>query len=641
MQMAEAVDILLVDDRDDNLLVLEAILSSPQYRLVRARSGPEALRKIDEREFALILLDVQMPGMDGFETARRIRTGSRGADTPIIFVTAIGKDEEHAHRGYEMGAVDYIYKPLDVQVLRSKVAAFADLYRRTRRLREQEATSKKLYQLSETRFRAFFGQSSLPMGIFSLSGTCVEINVALQSLLGLSGGESAAYNLLGDPRFAGTPFLESVRRGFAGQASEVPAFVVRPSLSSPSHRLWIGAYIYPVKDDLGEVREVALIFKDVTAAVFARQQIEQSEERFRTLAESLPQMVWTASPDGSCVYFNSRWSEYLGASRAIGCDWLEAIHPDDSGNVTERFARSLRTGEPYELQYRLQRKDGKYRWFLARGLPIRDETGDIQRWIGTATDITEQMETQDKLKKAIQARDEFLSIASHELRTPVTSMVLNAQMLRRQLRKPGTPQPSPEQLMRVVEQAERSLDRLRRLIEEMLDLSRINLGSFKLKFAANDLVAVVADALEGLEPLLTTAGCTVTLEAPQRVTAVCDRYRIEQAFSNLVTNSLRYAPGKPIRVFVGTEGAAAVIRVTDEGIGIAPGDQNRIFERFERAVSANEVSGLGLGLYLSREILRAHGGSISLQSTPSQGSTFTLHWPADGHGVAAEPRAAG
>ncbi|NUP14271.1 MAG: response regulator, partial [Polyangiaceae bacterium] len=232
------------------------------------------------------------------------------------------------------------------------------------------------------------------------------------------------------------------------------------------------------------------------------------------------------------------------------------------------------------------------------------------------------------LVHAIRARDDFLSIASHELRTPLTSLKMQVQLRERALATGKLSAFAPEALARMVSSDARQVDRLTRLVDDMLDVSRISSGRFTVTTGeAYDLVASVRDLIERTAPALEAAGCEVSFDAPAPVIGCWDRSRIEQVVLNLLTNAMKYGRGKPIRCAVGLQANQAMISIEDRGIGIAAGDEERIFGLFERAVSANEVSGLGLGLYISRRIVEAHGGTIGVRSELGKGSTFTVSLP--------------
>ncbi len=282
--MTEKANILLVDDREDNLVALEAILEPLGQNLIRANSGEEALRRLLVHDVAVILLDVQMPELDGFETAALIKQRAKTRAVPIIFVTAISKDEQHVFRGYSTGAVDYIFKPFNPDILRSKVAAFVELYQRGRELQQQA--------------------------------------------------------------------------------------------------------------ELLREREL----------VAARR---ESEQRYRALADAMPQIVWTAGPDGKATYYNRRWFEYTGLEPGPveGSEWIEFIHPDDLKRTVEHRRETLASGEAFEIEYRIREAGGGYRWHLGRAVPLRRATGEIDFWVGKATDIDAQKRNEHAQDFLLRADD--------------------------------------------------------------------------------------------------------------------------------------------------------------------------------------------------------------------------------------------
>jgi signal transduction histidine kinase len=233
----------------------------------------------------------------------------------------------------------------------------------------------------------------------------------------------------------------------------------------------------------------------------------------------------------------------------------------------------------------------------------------------------------EKEKAATRLRDEFISIASHELKTPLTSLKLQTQISQRLIARGDVSAYEPAKTQKLIETTGRQLERLSRLVEDMLDISRINTGKLHLEISRFDLCELVRETLERIQPQIDNSGCTVEAEACEPVEGDWDRYRIEQVLNNLLSNAIRYCPGKPIRVSVRTEERQAMLMVRDEGAGIAPENHERIFSRFERAVSASNISGLGLGLYICRNIIEAHGGRIHVESELGRGSSFIVALP--------------
>jgi PAS domain S-box-containing protein len=369
---------------------------------------------------------------------------------------------------------------------------------------------------------------------------------------------------------------------------------------------------------------------DLTERQRSEAALRESKERFEALADNISQLSWMTDETGYIFWYNRRWFEYTGTTyeEMKGWGWRKVHHPDHVERVTERFTRHIAAGEVWEDTFPLRSKTGEYRWFLSRAHPIRDETGQVRRWFGTNTDITAQLEAETLLKEALRARDEFLSIASHELRTPLTSLKLQLQMTRRRIERGDPRAYEPQQVSKLVEQSDRQLERLGRLIEDMLDIARIRTGRLIIEPGRLDAVVLTREVLERLGPHLAEAGTPVTLEAPEQLEAEWDRFRIEQVLTNLLTNAMRYGDRKPVTVTLRSLDGSVLLSVKDQGLGVAKESQERIFNRFERAISANDVSGLGLGLFICRQLVEAHGGRIWVESEgPGQGSTFFVALP--------------
>jgi PAS domain S-box-containing protein len=498
--------VLIVDDHPANLVALEAILAPLGHELVMARSGEEALRHILHRDFALILLDVQMADMNGFETAGFIKQHSRSRHIPIIFITAVNRDAIHVFRGYSHGAVDYLVKPFDADILRSKASVFIELYLRGEKLKLQQ-------RLLHERER---------------------------------------------------------------EAAE-----------------------------------------------------RRSQERYRRLLDVMPQCIWAADADGKVNYWNRPGLAYCGLAAADVREdsFWECLHPDDRVEARAHWDSGLRSGAPFERQVRIKRAaDGSYRWHLARAVPERDGDGGIVGWIATATDIDDQKRAEESLRKAIILRDDFLSVASHELRTPLTSLKLEVANLSRIARKDGAGGSAPR-LLAKVEKIDSQAARLHRLIDELLDVSRIAAGRLELHVEAVDLAQIINEVGNRFSDEAARAGSTLNIHAPGSVVGRWDKSRLDQVLTNLVSNAIKYGDCKPIDVNLEAGDDRAVVTIRDRGLGIAPTDHERIFGRFERAASTRHYGGIGLGLWIVKQIIDALGGTVTVESTPGTGSTFTVDLP--------------
>ncbi|ATH79773.1 response regulator [Pseudomonas sp. KHPS1] len=384
--------VLIVDDLPENLLALRSLIQSDDRTLFQASSADEALSLMLEHEFALAILDVKMPGMNGFELAELMRGTEKTRHIPIIFVSAVGRDMDYAFKGYESGAVDFLHKPLSPFEVRSKVSMFVELYRHRKALSQQ-----------------------------------LEV-------------------------------LEAARR-------------------------------------------------------------EQ-----------------------------------------------EAL-------------------------------------------------------------LTELRETQAELQKAVQMRDSFMSIASHELRTPLNGLILDVQLRKLRLEQGRTDAFTPDKLHEMIARDERQIRSLSRLIDDMLDVSRIRTGKLSVIPQPGDLGVLAGNVVEGLAAQFASQGNHIDLQVDGPAPVMMDEFRIEQVLANLLTNALRYGGGKPVLVRVSSEGEIVRAEVRDQGMGISEADQRRVFEQFERVCDAGVAQGLGLGLFISEQIVQAHGGRIELSSRLGEGSCFSVLLP--------------
>jgi PAS domain S-box-containing protein len=493
--------ILLVDDREANLTAIESVLASSDFELVKARSGREALEQLTLHEFALVLLDVQMPTMDGFAVARYIRNTPKFSTVPIIFLTAICHDEVYSNQAYDLGAVDFLYKPFDIRALRSKVCIFAELWRKSKLLEQQAA-------------------------------------------------------------------------------------VIRAGIE---------------------------------------------KERDLLLETSLDAVVGVNDQD-EVIYWNKQAEAIFGWSRseALGRRMSEMIIPlTHRDRHRKGMARFLATRESKILNRRIEvpgmRRDGSE--FPIELTVAAIEVGAQTKFYSFLRDITLQKKNEMELRDAVQARDDFLGICSHELKTPLTSMKLQFQLAKKYMEE-GDPRAfDPDALSKRVVNTNRQITRMTKLIDTMLDLSVIASGKLALVMEVLDLRSLVSEVIDIFSEQLKQVGTSVYVHAPEAVLVNCDRIRLEQVIANLLTNAgLKYAAGKPVEISLSKTDSRAVIAVRDNGTGIAETNLDRIFNRYERAVSRENISGLGLGLYISREIVDAHQGSIEVESGPT-GSTFRVYLP--------------
>lgn len=385
---------------------------------------------------------------------------------------------------------------------------------------------------------------------------------------------------------------------------------------------------------------VLAVLRDVSELRRAERALRESERRYRRIIETAEEGVWMLDVAGRTIFANEKMARMLGYTvEELPGRMLFDFMDEEARQSAMEYLERRRQGVREQHDFRFKRKDGTDVWTLISSNPVLDEEENFLGVLGMITDITDRVRaTQERealleqAQEAVRTRDEFLSIASHELRTPLASLQLVVQSFKRS----GLSDPTPERLGRALETVERQVRRLSRLVEQLLDVSRITAGRFELSLGPVDLGEVAREALSGLRGELERAGCTATLEEPLgRVIAQGDRGRLEQVLTNLLSNALRYGAGRPIQVRVGEQHGGALVEVKDQGIGIPPEDQQRIFRRFERGAASRDYGGLGLGLYIVSRILQAHGGNISVRSEPGVGSTFCVALPLARPGVGA------
>jgi PAS domain S-box-containing protein len=355
---------------------------------------------------------------------------------------------------------------------------------------------------------------------------------------------------------------------------------------------------------------------------------EANEQRYRFLAESIPQQVWTAQPDGALDYVNQQTIEYFSRSGAeiVGDNWQQVIHPDDLEVCLERWQRALATGEVYEVEFRLRRgSDGDYRWHLGRALPMRDASGRIIRWFGTNTDIDDQKRLYRLAEEANRAKDTFLATVSHELRTPLTSMMGWAELLKLGM----LDEKKQRHAIEVIESSARSQAQL---IGDLLDISRIISGKLRLDVQPLELAPVIAAAMDVVHPAAEAKSIQLVSRVGRGVGMVSgDPDRMQQVIWNLLANAVKFTPeGGSVEVSLKRAGAHAEIIVADNGAGIKPDFLPHVFDHFRQAdsTSTRQHGGLGLGLAIVRRLVELHGGTVAAESEgEGRGAIFRIRLP--------------
>ena len=546
-------NILLVDDRPENLLALEALLEPLEANLVRANSGDEALKRILAQDFAVILLDVQMPGLNGFETAKLIKAREKSRYIPIIFLTAISKDEQFVFEGYSVGAVDYMFKPFPPDVLRSKVAVFIDLYKKQEQLREQEQRLRESERRElELRHVATLRESEARMA--------EVVGSAMDAIIMFDEGQRINMFNAAAERLFGCPAAEAIGRS-------------------------VGEFFPPgFKSD----------YLDTICAVSAA----------------------TKAANGSGPEIRTPQVESFTGVRANG----DKIPLEASISCLELPAAKM---------YTLIARDVTERHAAEEAL--RSQAVSLANSAAELTALNDELQIrQAELERAMSARNRFYASMSHELRTPINAIIgYNTLMLDHIYGELN------EKQQRGIERTHKAAKHLLELVNDILDLSKIEAGKMEIDLQEVEFPHLIEDLFVTVQPLADDKGSKLSLTmegGPCRI--ISDPRRLRQILLNLLSNAIKFGEGKPIEVVCRpTDDGQFEIEVVDQGQGIPPEDVARIFDEFvqltrpKRPQQPNQPEGTGLGLPISRGLAKLLGGTLSAESTPGEGSRFRLVVP--------------
>lgn len=411
---------------------------------------------------------------------------------------------------------------------------------------------------------------------------------------------------------------------------------------------WIAAKGAGFYDADGCAVRMEGVVTDITRRMEAKRSRDESERNFRMLAQIMPQMVWTTRPDGHVDYFNQRWVDFTGMTfeQTQGWDWKSVIHPEDLDICLERWSQALRSGQTYEVEYRIRRaSDGAYRWHLGRAEPRRDEDGRIVKWFGTCTDIDDQkrllaaLQERDRklerinneLEARVEARtaeltrsnkelEQFAYVASHDLQQPLRMVTSYMQLLENRYKNE-----LDDDAREFINYAVDGASRMKRLIDDLLSYSRLNSGDGQAELS--DCEIVLARALGLVESVIQESGATVTHDPLPAV--VADETQLTQLFQNLIGNAVKYRGDRPPRVHIRADqqNGEWLFSVQDNGIGFEPRYAERIFLVFQRLHTKEEYAGTGIGLAICKKVVERHGGRIWVESQPGRGSTFYFTIP--------------
>jgi signal transduction histidine kinase/DNA-binding response OmpR family regulator len=579
MSSEEKINILLVDDSQSNLLALDAILQAPDRKLVRVSSGDDALRYLLDADVAVILLDVYMPGIDGLQTAELIRSRERSKDMPIIFLTADSSGHRHLTRGYSLGAVDYIVKPVEPEILRSKVGVFVDLFKKTREIeRQAELLREKNLQLEDANL------ARLKM-LIDLGQALAEEHDPAEILRKLC---AAACEIMG---------AQHAVVGMLGNDNQTPAQL----------------YHCDRKDESASGRDHAEVSDRVLNILLSNKRPLRLNEADNLL------------PDPALI--SDQVQSFLGApilASTKGRGWLYLIDKIDAEGFTEadeRLAETLATGAAIAYENAKLYEDAQ-----RHATELQDEVAERkQAEEERARMLIREQEARAEAEEANRIKDEFLSTVSHELRTPLTAILGWSRLARTNDSEPGI-------VDRALETIERNAVSQSQLIDDLLDVSRIISGKLSLERQPVLISKVIEAVLESVRPSFEAKGVEFeTAFEPGRSLISGDVNRLQQVFWNLFTNAVKFTPaGGKVVIGLRQSDGYLEVSVRDSGIGIDPQFLPFIFDRFRQGdgSTTRRHGGLGLGLAIVRHLVELHEGRIEVQSAgKDQGTTFVVNLP--------------
>lgn len=756
------VQFLIVDDLEPNLLVLESLLKREGLSFLRASSGPEALELLLKEDVALALIDIQMPNMDGFDLAEAMRGTERTRRIPIIFITAGAQDNQQRFRGYDLGAVDYLYKPVDPHILRSKAHVFFELAQQRKELQsvvKERTEAERRARESNLHTRGVLNNLFAFVGLLDTEGVLLDVNRAPLEAAGIDSSQVIGRTFWDAYWWSHSAESQAqLKQAFErAKQGEVVRYDTVVRMANDS-RMWIDFQIAPLRNEAGEIvniipsamditrrrgaqeelqrkesqlrtildnlpvgivyaneagdilfgnpaanriwgatKRVGLseygvykgwwhdsgkpvlahewslaraisngetvlndlvdietfdgmrktvtnsavpipgvngagqgavcIMQDVTDRLGALRALQESETRFRQLADSMPQLVWTAGPEGRVDYYNAKVTQYPGARQSPNGEWEwdAIVHPEDLKRTKDAWDNALRTGSHYEIEHRVKTTPETFRWHLSRAYPSRDETGVIVKWFGTATDIDDQKRAQEILEKAVAERtaklresvtelEAFSYSIAHDLRAPLRSMHGFSQLLISDYASQLN-----EEALGFLTRISTAATRMDSLVMDILEYSRVVRGEASIEPV--ELALVLRDVIESNPALRERASAIQIAESLPLVLG--NRAMLTQVFSNLLANAVKFVkPQTEPSVQVWSEPGTDTVRVyvRDNGIGIAPEQHNRIFGIFQRI--HRSYDGTGIGLAIVQKAVQRLGGDVGVESTTDKGSTF-------------------
>jgi len=554
--------------------------------------------------------------MIGQSILKIIPPGRLEEETYILSQLQAGKSIDHFETKRLIKSGNTIDISLTISPIRDKEGKIIGISKIARDITEAKK-AESLLRISENRFRTLTG--SLPQLIWTADkdGTVDFFSQQWYDYTGSTPDESFGNNW---QQYIYPQHVAKVLSRWQHSRQTGKPIVVEFQLRAKDDSYkWFYVIGNPIKDASGDIIKWIGALTDIDEQKKTETILKESEKRFRLLAESLPQLVWVTDEKGNSEFVSLKWEEYTGFRLSMLDEkWKSIVHPDDLETIMQIWKESLITCIPYKSEVRLKSKTGEYRWFAAIGEPVFNNENKVIKWVGAFSDI-------HHLKKEQQRKDAFLSMASHELKTPVTTIKAYGEIAELMLEQKGD-----EQTLAIQRKMSKQVNKLTTLITDLLDNIRVEKGKLiytETRFDFNDLVRDIVDDMQKINPHF-----KITYHSDKEVKLFGDMDKIGQVINNLITNAIKYAPGTDeIILDMKIENEGVHLSVKDFGIGIPAEDQPHIFEQFYRVNgdSQSTFPGMGIGLYICSEIISRQGGKIWVESTMGKGSTFYIWLPFD------------
>ncbi|WP_445626415.1 ATP-binding protein [Nostoc sp. DSM 114167] len=625
---APSARILLADDNSDMRDYVKRLLSQ-QYEVESVPDGLAALDSARGRVPDLVLTDVMMPGLDGFGLLQALRADPLTQKVPIILLSARAGEEARVE-GLEAGADDYLIKPFSARELLARVEAALKMARLRQEAMEREQGLRIEAEVAKAHLETVIAGIQDQFFVLDREWRYSFVNQQVAEVVGIPKEE-----LLGKivwevfPDVVKSKFDTEVHRAIAQNT------VVQFEYFYPAWQRWFENRVYPFAEG------VSIFVTDISDRKQAEKALQESEEKFRNMADNAPFMVWVTDTNSYCTYLSQSWYDFTGQSEemGLGFGWLNAVHPEDYNDVRNIFLEASSSYSAFRLEYRLRRKDGKYRSCIDAANPWFGVDGEFKGYIGSVIDITERKVAEaerDRLLELEQAarteaeranriKDEFLAVLSHELRSPLNPILGWARLLQ-------TREFDAAAIKKAIATIERNAQLQAQLIEDLLDVSRILQGKLNLKMLPVNLVLVIEAGLETVRLAAEAKNIQIqTMLDASFEQVLGDSGRLQQVIWNLLSNAVKFTPeGGKIDIQLEYVDAQAQITVSDTGKGISPEFLPYVFEYFRQAdgTTTRKFGGLGLGLAIVRHLTELHGGTIQAESLgEGQGAIFRVRLP--------------